>query len=1102
MQEIICDGELGIMGDSAQARLKRLGIEPKVRAPGQHARFIERRGAILRQTLHCLESQLAREGVVSKIDHLLSEAVFAGNALIHVGGVTPYQCIYGRTPVMLPPLPDEGSDAYPELSDNAERVRHHVRVAALEAMIQATSLARTSRALKSKSIAATEVTYKRGDVVDYHRPSPKDVVGWHGPCQVIESKPEEGIVIIQINGKPKPCRLQDVRHTLFAHVSFDCFIAQTTAEALHVIRFFVSNMSPRKHITLGLVHDKQGQCHLSQATEKHAHVLQALDFLIESVWNFDECHAVRLGSGCPILPHMEQVTHSTLIFWNAVAHKQPEIVTLETSAVNLKDITGDYWINVSFVQLLHNSDQPAALCDSIDATAYAHEEESSGQPVLNETHSERLSTIPEGSNEDVSETQDEEVLFAAFAQKHFDLPQNPEDIQDLRNLWHLYQDTVSEFREEAPSAESFPLVFAEPEDFWYQPDAAFLNHSQDHLHVGEAFLTELLVDPSMTNCFIDSQKLAPDEEVAIRIYNATSKVEVVKRASDVLTPEEFIKHKAEIDQATLEELRIWHDYGCFKMVPRQGARNIIDSRFVTKWKVKDPSRPFESRIIRRRMTLRGFKDWCADQLDSHAATASKMSQRMLISEAACNPSWSFLSIDINKAFLQGVTYSEMSAATGEEERVVHFTLPPGSAAFLRKLPGFEHYDERYYVLKCVKPGTGCKDAPKAFSIKLASVTRSVGLKPISTDPECEVKHKNGRLVLIIAKHVDDIKITGEESEVQALLQALEHTFGKIDRNDNDFTCVGIHHFRDNSGSITLDQHEYIKSMNPIRHPDLVGSDADADCSEAVTRLFWSLLGAVAYTLLTQHWISVYVIALQRNTHCPKYQHIRKLNSLLKVLQKQKATIVFPCMDCCRHIMTFSDASFCKETDLKGYGMRGTVILRLGTQHGKPVCHLLDATSQSLKLVTRSTFSAETLAAVGSTDVLIPVMIAMNEIQCGPFTTEQLREMRENSKFVFDSTLVIDAFNLYQHWTDNTKKLPSEKSLYPHLWWLRDTTRCAPKRLRWCDTRDMLADICTKGTVQRGPLLDAMIGTYQFKFEFKDHIFKPVSIHASQNPNPV
>ena len=288
----------------------------------------------------------------------------------------------------------------------------------------------------------------------------------------------------------------------------------------------------------------------------------------------------------------------------------------------------------------------------------------------------------------------------------------------------------------------------------------------------------------------------------------------------------------------------------------------------------------------------------------------------------------------------------LKRATGEPERVVHFTLPPGSAVFLRMLPGFESFDERFHVLRCVKHGTGCKDAPKAFSLKLASVTRDpkIGLKPISTDPECEVKHRNGRLVLIIAKHVDDIKIAGEEAEVQLLLKALEEKFGKIDRNDNDFTCVGIHHHRDSSGNITLDQNEYISAMNPIKHPDLVGSDAEADCSEAVTRLFWSLLGTVAYTLLTQHWIAVYVVALQRTTHCPKYEYVRKLNSLLRVLQKQKVTIIYPHMECARHIMTFSDASFCKETELKGYGMRGTVVLRLGTQAGTAVCHLLDAAS--------------------------------------------------------------------------------------------------------------------------------------------------------------
>ena len=142
----------------------------------------------------------------------------------------------------------------------------------------------------------------------------------------------------------------------------------------------------------------------------------------------------------------------------------------------------------------------------------------------------------------------------------------------------------------------------------------------------------------------------------------------------------------------------------------------------------------------------------------------------------------------------------------------------------------------------------------------------IGLQPLSSDPECEVKHRiNGKLVLMIAKHVDDIKIIGEEAEVQRLIAAIEH--------DPDFTCVGIHHVRSRDGTITLDQNEYISAMKPIVHPDLVGKPADEPCTETITRLYLSLLGAVAYTLLTQHWIAVYVISLQRHTHAPKYNRI-------------------------------------------------------------------------------------------------------------------------------------------------------------------------------------------------------------------------------------
>ena len=96
-------------------------------------------------------------------------------------------------------------------------------------------------------------------------------------------------------------------------------------------------------------------------------------------------------------------------------------------------------------------------------------------------------------------------------------------------------------------------------------------------------------------------------------------------------------------------------------------------------------------------------------------------------------------MDIDKAFLKGFTYAELAQATGERERIVCFTLPPGSASILRSFPGFEAFDESKHCLRCLKPGTGTKDAPRAFSLKLRKATRDFGLKSVSYDPECEVR---------------------------------------------------------------------------------------------------------------------------------------------------------------------------------------------------------------------------------------------------------------------------------------------------------------------------------------------------------------------------
>ena len=112
------------------------------------------------------------------------------------------------------------------------------------------------------------------------------------------------------------------------------------------------------------------------------------------------------------------------------------------------------------------------------------------------------------------------------------------------------------------------------------------------------------------------------------------------------------------------------------------AKNIIDCRWVIKWKhevaaisVADASKQsgastVSERVIRCRLTVRGFKDRDAQNLDSYAGTSQRYSQRPVCSEAA-HRGRPICTTDISKAFLQGVTYEELSSPTGEPIREVN-----------------------------------------------------------------------------------------------------------------------------------------------------------------------------------------------------------------------------------------------------------------------------------------------------------------------------------------------------------------------------------------------------------------------------------------------
>ena len=88
----------------------------------------------------------------------------------------------------------------------------------------------------------------------------------------------------------------------------------------------------------------------------------------------------------------------------------------------------------------------------------------------------------------------------------------------------------------------------------------------------------------------------------------------VQRDDDMLTAEEIITHKAEIEAAKLAELRTWAKCWCFTRKMRHAGENFIDCRWVLKWRWENDATSATnsattpqtaSRVLRVRLTVRG-----------------------------------------------------------------------------------------------------------------------------------------------------------------------------------------------------------------------------------------------------------------------------------------------------------------------------------------------------------------------------------------------------------------------------------------------------------------------------------------------------------------
>ena len=1114
-KEIICDGESACKTLDASVYFDRLGIKFIVRAPNQHARFIERRGALLRDVLHKIDSQLQAEGLTGiPFAQRLSEATFAGNALVSVNGSTPYNALYGRVPHLLPDLQAHIGNPDTDRPD-AVRGSHRLREIAVQQMVEGTARARVGRALGTKTINPAQMDgYQLGDQVEFFRkPGSKDASGWCGPATICDlTQLSRGTVAVRHHAQVVHVRLADLRRW----IGFLCFLraggpANPLQKANYVINHHVEQIPSGRVQLLGWVPGETGVWRWSAASSGHTDVLGALYHLAEVGLGFTSCSAFRLGRSVAVLPACPSFPLAVLAFWPA---GEPENLGFFEctcdSPVNLRQLVGPNWTSMRFVQFLFLPDDHVHLTRP-PLPSHSSDNQEGPEPVR-AMGSDPLPTIPEGTEgSDTAPSEPEEFYLIPDLNLDPSAHAGMVEAVALANQY-LHSDVESDRSPQMESPDIWDQHLCRSGPISCEVGSSKYEHIPTSYHIIAANVRAGLHPHAYLTCDEDepvmefpgvTEKLIHDRPAETRqgevmtlhfLANGTKKA-VIERDTDNLTAQEMVTHRAELAAAMLKELQTWQKFNCFSRKPRAQARNIIDCRWVLKWKHELLPDHSTRRIIRARLTVRGFKDVDASGLASYAGTSQRYSQRIVVSEAAVRR-WDIATTDVSKAFLQGVTYQELAEMTGEPLREVNFMLPSGSVPVLQRLEGFESFDPISEVLHCDKPGTGLVDAPRAFSLKLGLVTKGAcKLLPSSVDAELCLKHESGQLVAIMAKHVDDLKISGPVRVVEWIVSEIQKVFGDLIVQWHTFTNCGVRHIQDRiSKAITLDQEEYIAAMKPIVHDDLKGVSSESLASQPLQELFMSLLGAAAYALLTRPDAAVFIAALQRVSGKCKIIHIKRLNIVVRWMQR------FPCRltyapfgeKSETHLRIISDSAFRCE-DGEGHALKGHLFLRTETTKSAPVraernsqcgieactasVHVLDYSCKKQRHVCRSTFGAELFAACDGADHGMLLAQILHEIQHGAVSHSVARSLRETGGWSVRMVLAIDAMSVFAAVTATQVKEPAEKALWSHVQYLRELldTRVLDE-LWWLDTRDMGSDGLTKGSVERSELQSIMQGT--------------------------
>ena len=1115
---MIVDQEVSLMSHETAAEFERLSIERKPKgttagpAAAQHTGtgLVERHTGLLKLTMLKLKAELDRQGIICETAEIAMESAMAHNSTLNYGGVTPAMAVFGILPRGFyddesPGLLSAAGALQSDLTTFEKAVR--IRQMSLAAVQQAIVEDRTARAHRTRSHRLdTSALVPGTSEVEFYREVQGDV-GWRGPALLLRIDPDEGVAIIQYQGRPYLVSIRHIRPHVqtFLNINDSLCLKESAEDELLDIMKATEMVPPFNKRFLGYLPEHK----ITGTTWRK----------IPSSDSFDTKIYKKLET---ISQSLTSRTLSGMIYGRSLKFIKPPANTtgylITWSLGSVKYHLQEHWSSDPIKMKKISAEKQEDLCAIYMFHHVINQEETT------QTDWKRSSTRVDA--ETTHDPQDQRQV--ASADQPMDDDVSMKDGETQPSLKREGPDTRTVVI--APEKKKMRLDYAESYVAYY--NACSIYHLIDRRkkikiefrHGTQLWAENSLTEKLMTEASIHQEQcdshqthkhlfhIAASQNAALHVDLRTSEVWRVDVEHDDISEDDVYKIWPLVEETDQQEVAQFVQEKAFRKIHRDAFDEemvIIDARWVRRWKkLSDGSKKVKSRLC-----ARGCLDRQKDLLTTRSTTATRLSQRMLLSTAAVFDleveSW-----DIAGAFLKGLNFHQIRKMLLK----MGINTPVRTVVILPPLNVWRHlaaassdfmvHDCTQYGLLCLKPVYGLNDAPLAWQLSLQEYLREIDGSPSVMDENSwRWKQPTGSILAVCTCHVDDMAIAAPQTWLDKHYDAFVKKFGKVTRQRMPFEHCGSKYEKLPDG-YRMTQSDFCAKMTPAKIAD--GRKDNDRLSKEETTSYRSILGALLWLTATRLDLISDVSQLATFVTTAEIKHLRQANQVLKRAQDKDCKDVglyFRKLDP-RHglrLACFHDSS--SHTKEKSYAHEGVLIL-LMEDHVKPkdglyeiTCndeeikchgghaHILWSHGSKAKRISYSTSHAETLAAISGHEASVLVNVRLSEMlhKDKRPTLQQLAAIQE----IGNPQLPIDDYgdcnDVYQLVT-GSKTLPQDKQQRIYVLSLRESRLAG--RIRWMSlipTRSMAADALTKPMISPQMMELLTTGTLLVQNEDTHHL---------------